>query len=108
MSSYLLVETRDPFESNDTERFWALAEGLADQQNDVVVYLAQNAVMATRQASTKESRLRQLAGKTTVLADDFSLRERAIAAGDLAEGVSVANMDRLVDLVTDGRKVLWH
>lgn len=108
MGSYLLVETRDPFDSSDCERFWDLAEGLADHQHDVAVYLAQNAVLATRRSSAKEAAIGRLAGKATVLADDFSLRERAIGNEELVGGVGVADMDRLVDLAVGGRKVLWH
>lgn len=108
MSSYLLVETRDPFDSADCEHFWELAEGLADQEHDVTLYLVQNAVLATRRATTKEPAITRLAARTTVLADDFSLRERAIAEDELADGITVAGMDQLVDLAVDGRKVLWH
>ncbi|MGH9136494.1 MAG: DsrE family protein [Acidimicrobiales bacterium] len=108
MSSYVLIETRDPFDSADCERFWELAEGLADQQHDVTVYFAQNAVLAARRATTREQAVIRLASHATVLADDFSLRERAIGDDELADGVRVGTMDRLVDLAVDGRKILWH
>jgi hypothetical protein len=44
-----------------------------------------------------------------VQADDFSLRERAISAGALTEGVAVSNVDELVDqLVQSDTKIVWH
>jgi hypothetical protein len=44
-----------------------------------------------------------------VLADDFSLRERGIEAGELSAGVRPASIDALVDLlVRPDTKTLWH
>ena len=43
----------------------------------------------------------------TVLADEFSLRERGIAGG-LTEGVASAPLDTVVDQLADGAKALWH
>jgi sulfur relay protein TusB/DsrH len=108
MGSYLLVETRDPFESADTEQLYELAAGLVDDHHDVVVFLAQNGVLGTRRAASKPAQLRQIAGKATVLADDFSLRERGIANDELADGVRVADVEQLVDLAVSGRKIIWH
>jgi predicted peroxiredoxin len=45
----------------------------------------------------------------TVLADDFSLRERGIEAGDLRAGVRPASIDTLVDLIVrPDAKTVWH
>jgi hypothetical protein len=42
-----------------------------------------------------------------VLADGFSLRERAI--GSLVDGVKVSDMNELVDLLLgSGTKAIWH
>ena len=109
MPSYLLVEARDPFDSADVDDFWDLARGLADHGDDVTVYLVQNGVLPARAASSAAGRLSELAGTATVLADDFSLRERGIATSDLAAGVSVSDIDSFVDrLMADGTKVIWH
>jgi hypothetical protein len=43
-----------------------------------------------------------------VLADDFSLRERAIPAGRLVAGVKPAPIETVVDQLEEGRKALWH
>jgi sulfur relay protein TusB/DsrH len=109
MAKYLLVEARDPFDSADVNRFYDLASGIADQADDVTVFLVQNGVLPTRRNSSAAARVKKLATKATVLADGFSLRERGIADDDLAEGVQVSDIDQLVDLMAeDGRKVLWH
>src|SRR5205085_2530087 len=43
MAKYLVVETRDPFDSNDVDDIYELATGLADDDsNDVTVFLVQN------------------------------------------------------------------
>lgn len=109
MAKYLLVEARDPFDSADVSRFYDLAGGMADQAENVTVFLVQNGVLPTRRNSAAAAHVTKLASKATVLADGFSLRERGIGTGDLADGVEVSTIDRLVDLLAeDGRKVLWH
>ena len=80
-----------------------LAAGLADDGSNVTMYLVQNGVMPARAGSTAAADLTALAGKVDVLADDFSLRERGIS--NLADGVSESNVDALVDMLADGRKV---
>jgi len=109
VGKYLLIETRDPFDSSDVQRSYDLAGGLADEKNDVTVFLVQNGVLPTRKASAAADAVTQLCSKATVLADDFSLRERGIQKGELVKGVKPTSIDDLVDLVADdGRKVIWH
>ena len=105
MKKYLLIETRDPFESEDC---WDLAAQLAREGNTVTLFLAQNGVMPARRCSQSE-RLTKLADAgVEVLADDFSLRERGIAADRLCRGVRPAPIDVVVDQLAEGRKALWH
>lgn len=109
MGSYVLVETRDPFESGAVQQMYDLASGIAEQGDEVTVFLAQNGVLAARRSASSGARIAQLAQRTKVLADDFSLRERGIGADELAAGVSQASIDGLLDLVMEnGRKVIWH
>ena len=108
MSDYLLIESRDPFESNDTQNIYDLAKGLSRQGHQVTLFLVQNGVLPARPcgASTALSAVAQ-AG-IEVLADDFSLRERGIATDTLAEGVRAAPLDVVVDQLAAGRKAIWH
>jgi sulfur relay protein TusB/DsrH len=109
MGKYVLVETRDPFDSADVDNSYQLAQGLAGAGDDVTVFLVQNGVLAARAGSAAADKLRLLTSATNVLADDFSLRERGIRADELAEGVTPAQIDDLVDLVAPGGcKVIWH
>lgn len=107
MDNYLLVDTRDPFDSNGGGHY-GLAVTLAAEADDVVVYLVQNAVLATRRASAAARDLEGLASQARVVADDFSLRARAINPDEVVGGVNVASADDLVALlVDDGRKSFW-
>jgi hypothetical protein len=47
-------------------------------------------VLPVRKASTAGKRLSELAAKATVLADDFSLRERGIRPDEMASGITAA------------------
>ena len=106
MAEYLLIESRDPFESNDVGYYYDLAKGLAEAGNEVTLFLAQNGVLPAR-LSAHSAALSALAQSgVTVLADDFSLKERGIAK--LAEGVAAAPIDVVVDHLAAGHKTLWH
>lgn len=98
MSHDLLVESRDPFDSRDSEVFYELARGLREAGNEVTLFLVQNGVLPTRKASTHATKLADLAqAQVTILADGFSLRERAIAEEDRVEGTKASELDHLVD-----------
>ena len=81
MSKYLLIESRDPFDSNDTRFYCDLARQLVAANNEVTVFLVQNGVLPAR-AGARSGDLASLAGAGVgVLADSFSLKERGIDAG---------------------------
>jgi len=106
MAEYLLIESRDPFESNDVGYYYDLAKGLVDGGNLVTLFLIQNGVLAAR-PSIHSAKLGALAQSgVTVLADDFSMQERGIAK--LAEGVAAAPIDVVGDHLAAGHKTLWH
>ena len=110
MSSYVLIESRDPFEYGDSRYMYNLAGDLAGKGNDVTLFLIQNGVFTARPGVKNNP----LAGVATgsavkVVADEFSLRERGISQSALADGVGVSDVDGLVDLlVQDGAKIVWH
>jgi hypothetical protein len=87
MATYLLIESRDPWECRDTGYFYQLSGDLAAAGDDVTLFLIQNGV----------------------LADEFSLRERGIRRHSVAASVEVSDVDALVDLLMDGQtKAIWH
>lgn len=106
MGKYLFIESRDPFASNDVNRQWRLAAELATRDNEVTVFLVQNAVFAARR-NARSSTLDAFAG-IDVLADDLSLAERGIRTESLRDDVKVSGIDALTDLLMeDGCKPIW-
>jgi sulfur relay (sulfurtransferase) complex TusBCD TusD component (DsrE family) len=108
MSKYLLIESRDPFDSTDVERYYELARNLAGDGHQVTLFLVQNGVLPARRSSKSELLTRTAKAGVEILVDDFSLRERGIGVDRLAEGVNPAPLDVIVDQLADGRKALWH
>jgi predicted peroxiredoxin len=108
MAKYLLIESRDPFDSNDVAQYYALASSLAGEGNEITLFLVQNGVLPAR-PGIHSAALEALADSgVEILADDFSLRERGIAADGLAPGVRAAALDVVIDQLADGRKAIWH
>lgn len=108
MNDYLLIESLDPFESNDVGRHWELAASLARGGSRVTLFLVQNGVLAARAGARNDALHSVAASGVEVLADEFSLRERGIGAGGLATCVKPAPLDVVLDRLAEGRKALWH
>src|ERR1700682_3923107 len=109
MSRYLFIESRDPFESCDTRFVEETATALKERGQDVTVFLVQNGVLAARK-NGRENYLGRLAGAgVTMLADDFSLRERGIQTAELTAGIQQSNIEALVDALVQGNtKAIWN
>ena len=108
MARYLLIESRDPFDSNDTKFCTELATQLAAAKHDVTVFLVQNGVLPAR-AGARSGDIASLAGAgVSVLADSFSLKERGIDTNRLAAGVTAAPLDAVLDALAEGAQVIWH
>ena len=108
MAKYLLIESRDPFESNDVGYFYDTAAGLAKNGNEVTLFLVQNGVLPARPGPASKAVSELARAGVEVLADDFSLRERGIGQDRLAEGIQAAPLDTVIDQLAEGRKALWH
>ncbi len=107
MAKYLLIESRSLWDSGDTGYFYDLARDLTAGGNDVTLFLVQNGVLPARKGA-KDGNLTEVTGRVKVLADGFSLRERAIPRDGLAAGVGVADVDAVVDLLAGGARAIWH
>ena len=106
MSSYILIESRDPFESGDTGFCRELARCLVGAGHRVTLFLVQNGVLPARIGACSGG-FADLARKgVEVLADDFSLRERGIDT--LQAGVKPSRIDLVIDRMAEGCKILWH
>jgi predicted peroxiredoxin len=108
MPRYLLVESRDPFDSNDTGFCSDLARQLAAARNEVTVFLVQNGVLPARPGARSDALTALTRAGVRVLADEFSLRERGIDHSRLAAGIAAAPLAVVLDALADGAKVLWH
>ncbi len=106
MAEYLLIESKDPFESNDVGYYYELARGLVEAGNEVTLFLTQNAVLAVR-PSAEARKLQALVNSgVKMLADEFALRQRGI--NKLLDGVEIAPIEIVVDHLEAGHKTLWH
>jgi hypothetical protein len=105
---YLLIESRDPFESNDVPFSYELATGLAKAGHAVTVLLVQNGVLPARRGAKAAGLAAVIRSGVKVLADEFSLAERGIDPTRLAAGIEPAPIDVVVDHLAAGHKTLWH
>ncbi len=107
MSNYVFIESRDPFESRDTEFIEQTALEVKERGHNVVVFLVQNAVLAARKPGRGLSRFAD--ADLVLLADELSLRERGINSDDLAPGIQISGIDELVERIAqENTKAIWH
>lgn len=109
MSQYLLVETKGPADGGDYA--FELGRQLREARHDVTIYLLQDGVFTARRTWKAGATLVAGAERSGVklLADAVSLRQRGVLGDRLAKGVSVAEMNDLVDLLMDrSDKAIWH
>jgi predicted peroxiredoxin len=108
MNGYLIIESRDPLESNDVSHCYGLAAGLAREGAAVTLFLVQNGVFPARRSASTAALAAVVTAGVEVLADDFSLRERGIPGDRLPAGVAAAPIDAVIDRLVEGRKAFWH
>ena|SRR5437016_3391105 len=109
MNRYLFIESRDPFESRDTQFVEETAKALNQRGHEVTVFLVQNGVFAARKNGRDNYLDRLASAGVTLLADDFSLQERGIQTAQLTAGIQQSNIEALVEmLVQENAKPIWH
>ena len=109
MTNYIFIETRDPFESRDTQFIEQTAADLKQRGHDVTVFLVQNGVLASRRNAAGSYLSRLTEAGVNLLADDFSLSERGIQSAELLPGVQPSTIEVLVDaLLQSNTKAIWH
>lgn len=107
MKNYLLIESEGVFAAASAAQFLALANDLKQEGNTVEILLVQNGVMSAR-AGAKGSLGLALKAGIPVLADEMSMRERALKSSDLLGGVAPAKIATVVARMADGWNVIWH
>jgi intracellular sulfur oxidation DsrE/DsrF family protein len=108
MASYLLIESRDPFTSGETEFYRDLSRRLVAGGDQVTVFLVENGVLPARSGASGSGLSELVQAGVEVLADDFSLRERGIALDRLQPGVKPAAIELVIDRLAAGCKAVWH
>lgn len=108
MRNHLLIESRDNFGRRDGGFCLDLARALAAKGDGVTVLLVQNGVLPARGDAPSRHLAMLVAAGVPVLADRFSLAERAIGEGQLADGIQPASLGIVIDRMIDGWRVLWH
>lgn len=107
MSKYLLLESRDAYESTAVRDHVEWACALRRDGREVAFYLVQNGVLGSRSGANNEELQEALAAGIEVLADDFSLRERGIGDSEIARGVRPAAIDVVIERLAAGWKVMF-
>jgi predicted peroxiredoxin len=108
MTSYLLIQSRDSFGSTEAEFCQGLARGLAAKGNRVTLFLVQNGVLPARKGARATGLTALAEAGIEVLADEFSLRERGLAADRLQPGINASPFDTVIDRLAEGCKAIWH
>jgi sulfur relay (sulfurtransferase) DsrF/TusC family protein len=108
MNDYLFIESRDPYETASAALGFDLALELARAGHRVTIFLVQNGVFAVR-GKASHGLLMPLAGAGIELfADQFSLRERGIAATRVQRHVRPAPLEVVVDRLAAGSRAIWN
>lgn len=107
MKNYLFIESESAFEAAGAPQVFALARELKQQGDAVEILLVQNGVMAARAGAKADGLSAALQAGIAVMADDLSMRERALKPGDLARGVTAAQIGAVVERMAAGWNVIW-
>jgi predicted peroxiredoxin len=107
MRELLIIETRDAADHKDPERMADLAIGMSKTGVPTTIFLAENGAFNAR--ANGKSRFDAAISKGVRVADDrFALEERAIDEAALMDGISVGDIDLVVDRLADGACVMWR
>jgi hypothetical protein len=108
MASFLLIETRDPFESADVGFFQDQAKRLTAAGHRVSLFLVQNGVLPARAGVAAQGFAELSQAGVEILADEFSLRERGIPDDRVHSSVKPCALGVVIDRLVEGAKVIWH
>ncbi len=108
MSKFFIVQSREPFTDGRADSDYELINNLVLAGNEVTVMLVQNGVLPARRGgmSNRFDTICHL--NISMLADNFSLRQREIELDELKPGVLTANIDEVIKSMLAGHKVIWH
>ena len=108
MPNYLLIQSRDPFESRSFAQHCDLALTLRADGAGVTILLVENGVLAVRRAAELGELGRLSKAGVRLLVDEFALRERGIASAELAPAVEAVRLDACISELARGARALWN
>lgn len=108
MAEFVLIESRDPSEFSTVNHFYRRALDLHEAGHNVTLFLVQNGVMPARRGVLAASLAKVAASGVTILADEYSLKQRSIESEDLLPEAKVASLDIVVGKMAAGAKTAWH
>ncbi|WGL60012.1 DsrE family protein [Pigmentibacter sp. JX0631] len=109
MNSYLLIETRDHFESLRVNHSYQLAVDLKEKKNEVKLFILQNAVFSFRNNINIYDPIENIIKKDIpIFIDEFSIKERGIDRNNLRKEIVISSMDVILDHLVNKTKVIWH
>jgi hypothetical protein len=104
----LIIESRSHFDGAHEPFAAALACAVARRGGRAAMLLLQNGVLCARRGAQAPHLEALAAAGVSLHADEFSLRERGIAAGGLRAGVEAVSLDLVIDRLLEGWRVIWH
>lgn len=107
MKQVLIIETRDAADHTDPARMAELAAGMTQIGVPATMFLTENAVFSARSGHPCPLDAALSAG-VRIAADRFALDERGIPQDQLREGVSIQDVELIVDELIDGATVMWR
>ena len=108
MTNYVLIESRSGREAPEADLCFGLATALREGGDEVTVFLVQNGVLSARRGAANGALAAALNAGVTLLADEFSLRERGIAGDQVASDIYPSPLDVVIDRLAAGDKVVWN
>jgi sulfur relay (sulfurtransferase) complex TusBCD TusD component (DsrE family) len=109
MEQYLLIESRDQFESNEVQYFYDLAIDLKIQKNDVKLFFLQNAAFSLRKNIPNSEQISNIiALDIPIFVDEFSAKERGIFQENLRPGIMISSLEIIIEHMLNHVKVIWH
>ncbi len=108
MDSYLLIETRDHFESLGVQQTYQMAVNLKDKNNEVKLFILHNAVFSFRKNIEIYEPIQNLLKKDIpIFIDEFSVRERGITQKNLRDEIVISSLDTIIEHLIHKCKVIW-
>src|SRR5215469_16112402 len=95
MFRYVLIESRDPFESRDVSYFYGLARDLAAKGEQVTLFLVQNGALAARRDGKPNPLASVVNSKIEVLVDTFSLKQSCLMQNEARMAGLLLNQNSL-------------